>query len=49
MQVTRSVAIMKVLRLFCSYAGGTFFTVMLVDLSVAIMRVTVSVAIIAFV
>ena len=47
MQVTTSVAIMQVLRLYCNYAGGTLsIIVILVDLSFATMHVTVSVAII---
>ena len=42
-----SVAIMLVLRLHCNYAGGTLsIAVMLVDISFAIMHVTVSAAII---
>ena len=43
MQVTRSAAIMQVLRFHCRYEG---VKVMLVDPSIAIMQVTVSVAII---
>ena len=46
MQVGTSVAIMQVLRLYYNYAGGSFYAVMLVDLSVAIMHVNVSAAII---
>ena len=47
MQVTTSVTIMQVLRLYCKYAQVVLsVTVILVDLSVAIMYVTVSVAII---
>ena len=42
MQLAMSVAIMQVLRLCCNYAGCTSCTVVLVDLSVAIMHVTVS-------
>ena len=45
MQVV-SVAIMQLLRFYCNYAGDTYCTVILVDLSVAIMLVTVSTTII---
>ena len=46
MQVTTSVAIMQVLRLYFHCVVGTSVTVILVDLSSAIMHVNVSVAII---
>ena len=47
MQVPTSVAIMQVLMFYCDYIGGTFCNtyVMLVDLFVAVMKVTVSNAI----
>ena len=45
MQVTTSVAIMHVLRLYCNYADSTLWYSYVRDLSVAIMHVTVSVAI----
>ena len=46
MQVTTSVEIMQVLRLYCNYACAFSAIVMLVDLSVAIMHMTVSIGII---
>ena len=45
MEVPTSVAIMQVLKFYCSYVGGTFCTLTLVDLFVAMMQVTVSVAV----
>ena len=45
MQVPMSVAITQFLRFYCNYVGGTFATFMLVDLVIAIMLVTLSVAI----
>ena len=49
MQVKTSAAIMQVLMLYCSYVGGAFYAVMLVDLSDSITYVTFSVAIIQLV
>ena len=47
MQMPTSVVIMQVLMFYCNYVGGTFCCtyVMLVDLFVAVMKVTVSVPI----
>ena len=45
MQVPTSVAIMQVLKFYCNYVGGTFRELMLMDFFVAVMKVTVSVAI----